>query len=131
MKNSESFGASQTLVTVNTFSQLFYVMFILPPRTPDNTLTHLVSKTFAGIGVLDFLHNGAVALYPGVAPSLTVKILTGVGFGMGTLVSDGILGSCLVYDLFSLYLGQIGDWKTLLGVYTLGAAGIVGYRAFL
>ena len=129
-QNSESFGASQTLVTLNTFGQLFYVTFMLPPRMPDNTLTHLVSKTFAGIGVLDFLHNGAVAWYPGVAPSLAVKILTGVGFGVGTLFSDGILGLCLVYDLFSLYLGQSGDWKTLLGVYTLGAAGIVGYRAF-
>jgi len=102
---------------------------MLSPRTPDNTLTHLVAKTFAGIGILGFLHNGSVALYPGVAPSLAVKILTGVGFGVGTLVSDGIMGSCLVYDLFSLYLGQSGDWKSLLGMYTLGAAGIVGYRA--
>ena len=71
---------------------------MLPPRTPDNTLTHLVAKTFAGIGAL---------------------------------ASDGIMGFCLVYDLFSLYLGQKGDWKMLLGAYTLGAAGIVGYRGLL
>lgn len=101
---------------------------LLPPRTAENTLTHLVAKTFAGIGVLDFLHNGAVALYPGVTPNMLVKVLTGVGFGLGALVSDGIMGFCLVYDLFSLYLGQRGDWKMLLGGYTLGAAGIVGYR---
>ena len=104
---------------------------MLPPRTPENTLTHFVAKTLAGIGVLDLLHNGAVALYLGVAPNTLVKALTGVGFGLGALTSDGIMGFCLVYDLVSLYLGQKGDWKMLLGAYTLGAAGIVGYRGLL
>lgn len=118
-------------MTINSLSQLFYVTTLLPPRTPENTLTHLVAKTFAGIGVLDLIHNGSVALYPGVAPNTLVKVLTGVGFGIGALASDGIMGFCLVYDLFSLYLGQQGDWKMLLGAYTLGAAGIVGYRGLL
>jgi hypothetical protein len=118
-------------VTVNTFSQLFYVAFMLPPRNPENSMTHFVAKTFAGIGVLDFLHNGAVAFYPHTAPSVAIQIATGVGFGVGALISDGILGSCLVYDLLSLYLGQSGSWKSLLGWYTLGAGGIVGYRTLL
>ena len=94
-------------------------------------MTHLVAKTFAGIGILDLIHNGAVAFYPNTPPNLAVKILTGVGFGIGTLASDGIMGFCLVYDLFSLYLGQSGDWKSLLGIYTLGAASILGYRTII
>ena len=103
---------------------------MLPPRTKDNTLTHLVAKTFAGIGILDLIHNGSVALYPGVPPNTLVKVLTGVGFGAAALASDGIMGFCLAYDLLSLFLGQSGDWKLLLGGYAAGVAGLVGYRAW-
>lgn len=59
--NKEKFGLSQLLVTINTVSHLFAVSQ-LPPITPANALTHWVAKTTAGIGILDFLDNGAVAL---------------------------------------------------------------------
>lgn len=61
----EDFVASQVLVTINTFAQLVAVA-ALPPLTPTSPmlhrLTHLVAKTFAGIGVLDFIDNAGVAL---------------------------------------------------------------------
>ncbi|KAH7916923.1 hypothetical protein BV22DRAFT_1027227 [Leucogyrophana mollusca] len=60
------FWASQALVTINTMIQLYAVFCLLGPSSPfalstSNVSTHLVAKTFAGIGVLDFLDNGAVA----------------------------------------------------------------------
>lgn len=61
----ESFTLSQLLVTINTAAQLFAVSQ-LPPLTASShpllRITHLVAKTFAGIGILDFVDNGAVAL---------------------------------------------------------------------
>ena len=59
--NNEQFTASQILVTINSFSQL-YAVATLPPYGPDTALTHWVAKTTAGIGLLDFVDNGAVAL---------------------------------------------------------------------
>lgn len=60
----ESFNASQVLVTVNTVIQLVAVA-ALPPLTPNSHrllwTTHIVAKTFAGIGILDFLDNGGIA----------------------------------------------------------------------
>ena len=48
---------------------------------------------------------------------------------MLTSTSDWIFGGCLVYDLIALAVGQRGigetGWSNLLGVYALGAAGIV------
>ena len=61
----QNFTASQVLVTINTVIQLLAVA-ALPPLRPESPmlhkLTHLVAKTFAGIGVLDFIDNGGVAL---------------------------------------------------------------------
>lgn len=91
-------------------------------------MTHVVSKTFAGIGILDFLHNSSAAFFKDQSPSLAVKALTGVGFGLGAAASDWIFGGCLVYDLVALAVGQTGNWRTLLGMYALGAAGIVTAR---
>jgi hypothetical protein len=61
------FWLSQACVAINTFAQLYAVLYLLSPTSDyamenSNTLTHLVAKTFAGIGVLDFFDNGAVAL---------------------------------------------------------------------
>ena len=56
---------SQILVSVNTAAQLFAVSR-LPALTSSSPrllfVTHLVAKTFAGVGVLDFVDNGGVAL---------------------------------------------------------------------
>ncbi len=61
----EDFVSSQVLVTINTVAQLAAVA-ALPPLSPTSPmlyrLTHLVAKTFAGVGVLDFIDNGGVVL---------------------------------------------------------------------
>lgn len=94
-------------------------------RSTSSVLTHIVSKTFAGIGVLDFLHNTSAGFFKDVAPSTTVKVLTGLGFAAGSAMSDWIFGGCLVYDLVALTVGQTGDWRKLLGAYAVGSAAIV------
>ena len=126
--NANHLGASHAFVTVNTFTQLWYITSQLPRmnrRSTASILTHVVSKTFAGIGLLDFLHNGSAAFFKDQAPSFLVKALTGVGFGLASMASDWIFGGCLVYDLVALAVGQHGDWRTLLSLYALGSAGIV------
>ena len=99
----------------------------------SSVLSHIVSKTFAGIGVLDLLHNGSVAFFNHqVTPSFLTKALTGLGFGLAGACSDWIFGGCLVYDLVALAVGQSqhgdGDWAKLLGIYAVGVAGIVGLK---
>lgn len=126
--NSERLDISQVFVAVNTFTQLYYLVARIQPLNTSSTssiLTHLVAKTFAGIGVLDFLHNGAAAFRRGEQVTSTIKVLTGVGFGAASAASDWIFGSCLVYDLIALAVGQSGSWRTLLGAYAVGSAGII------
>jgi len=98
----------------------------------SSVLTHIVVKTFAGIGVLDFLHNGSVAYFNHEAPSTIIKVGTGLGFGALASVSDWIFGGSLVYDLVALSVGQrqygnVG-WSNLLGMYAAGTAAIVGLK---
>lgn len=57
-----------------------------------------------------------------------VKVLTGVGFGLASGVSDWIFGGCLVYDLVALAVGQSGSWRMLLAAYAAGSAAIVAAR---
>ena len=129
--NSERLDISHAFVTVNTLAQLYYVIAKLQPMNTQSTssiLTHIVSKTFAGIGVLDFLHNGSVAFFKDESATTTIRVLTGVGFGLASAASDWIFGGCLVYDLIALAAGQSGSWRTLLGAYAVGSAGIVAAK---
>jgi hypothetical protein len=126
--NSSNLKLAHVFVTVNTLTQLYYMIAKLPPmdrRSTSSVLTHVVSKTFAGIGVLDFLHNGSVAFFKDQLATPAIKVLTGIGFGLAGAASDWIFGGCLVYDLVALAVGQSGDWRTLLSLYAVGAAGIV------
>ena len=95
-----------------------------------------MSKTFAGIGVLDILHNTSVAFAVDKPATSTVKLLTGLGFGLGSAMSDWIFGGCLVYDLVAMSVGQSTyaagtNWSTLLALYAAGSAVIVGAKNFL
>jgi len=129
--NSGRLDISHGFVTINTFSQLWYIVTKLRPMNTNSTssiLTHIVSKTFAGIGVLDFLHNGSAAFFKDQPATLPIKVLTGLGFGLASAASDWIFGVCLVYDLVALAVGQKGDWRTLLSVYAVGCAGLVTAR---
>ena len=110
-------------------------------RSPSNLLTHIVAKTFAGIGVLDLLHNTSAAYFVNQPPTTIVKVLTGVTFGALASApgTDWIFGGCLVYDLIGMSVGQrqwaagggVGSdkgWSMLLGAYAVGTAAIVGLR---
>ena len=65
------------------------VLHFLPMNTSTSSvLTHIVSKTFAGIGVLDFLHNSSVAYFDHQGGNTFVKVLTGMGFRAAACVSN-------------------------------------------
>jgi hypothetical protein len=130
--NASALKTANIFVLVNSFTQLYYIfgrLLSMNTRSTSSVLTHIVSKTFAGIGVLDLLHNGSVSYFDHQGPNTLVKVLTGVGFGALASMSDWIFGGCLAYDLVALAVGQRGigetGWSNLLGIYALGTAGIV------
>jgi len=129
--NSEQLKISNIFVVINSLTQLYYVFAKLPPmdtRSTSNVLTNIVSRTFAGIGVLDLVHNGSVAYFVGAPVTMTVKVVTALGFGLLSAAGDWIFGGCMVYDLVALAAGQSGSWRNLLAAYAVGAAGIVGAK---
>lgn len=129
--NNERLDISNLFVIVNSCTQLYYIAARLPQMNTKSTssvLTHIVSKTFAGIGVLDLLHNTSAAFFRNQPATLPIKILTGVGFGIGSAMSDWIFGGSLVYDLVALAVGQSGSWRAWLSMYAVGAAGIVAAK---
>lgn len=129
--NSSQLKISNVFVIINSFSQLFYVFGKLQPMNTNSAtsvLTHIVAKTFAGIGVLDFLQNGSVAYFKDVPATMTVKVVTGLGFGLLSAASDWIFGGCLVYDLVALAFGQSGSWRNLLAAYAVGSGAIVAAK---
>ncbi|KAH8899853.1 hypothetical protein GQ53DRAFT_709107 [Thozetella sp. PMI_491] len=133
--NQSQLKTSNVFVVINSLSQLFYISTQLPTMdlgSRTSVLTHIVSKTFAGIGVLDLLHNGSVAYFNHQGPSILVKALTGIGFGALAAYSDWIFGGCLVYDLIALGVGQRSygntSWGNLLFAYAGGAAAIVAAK---
>jgi len=133
--NSSRLDISNIFVTINSLSQLYYVAIAQPPMNKNSTasmLTHVVSKTFAGIGVLDLLHNTSAAYFKDQSPSLAVRVATGLGFGLMASSSDWIFGGCLVYDLIALAVGQSGrgetGWARLLGGYAVGVGALVAGR---
>ncbi|RKF64034.1 putative concanavalin a-like lectins glucanase [Erysiphe neolycopersici] len=133
--NQSDLKIANIFVLVNGFIQLYYVFGRLSPMdrsSPSSILTHLVTKTFAGIGFIDILHNSSVAYFDHQGPDTAVKIVTGVGFSALATRSDWIFGGCLVYDLIALSVGQRGigeaKWGDLLAFYALGTALIVVIR---
>ena len=129
--NTERLQISNIFVVINSLTQLYYVFARLPPMDTSSTtsvLTNIVSRTFAGIGVLDLVHNGSVAYFKDVPATMTVKVVTALGFGLLSAGSDWIFGGCMVYDLVALAMGQTGAWRNLLGAYAVGAAGIVAAK---
>lgn len=75
-------------VVINPFSQLYY---LTPPMETISTftiLTHMVSKTFAGIGALDISHNISVAYFKDQAATTSSKLSTGINFGIGAMASN-------------------------------------------
>jgi hypothetical protein len=136
--NSSHLKIANVFVLVNSFTQLYYIFARQPPLNKSSTssiLTHLVSKTFAGIGILDLLHNGSVAYFVDHPPTTAVKVVTALGFAGLASVSDWIFGGCLVYDLIALSAGQrqYGEvgWSNLLAIYAAATAGIVTVKNWI
>ena len=89
--NSNCLDTSQGFVTMNSLSQLWYIIAKLQPMNTgwiSSVLTYIVSKTFSGIGVLDFLHNGSAAFFRNQPAPLPIKVVTEVGFGLARAISD-------------------------------------------
>ena len=136
--NSSNLKVSNAFVIINSLTQLYYIMAKIGTMDTSSTssiLTHIVAKTFAGIGVIDLLHNGSVAYFDHqTVPSMLTKVLTGVGFGLASASSDWIFGGCMVYNLVALTVGQTlygqASWGQLLGVYAIGSAAIVGLKNY-
>ncbi|KZP27644.1 hypothetical protein FIBSPDRAFT_853507 [Athelia psychrophila] len=132
----ENFWASQTLVVINSTVQLYAVLSLLSPSSPfristQNWKTHLVANTFAGVGVLDFIDNGGVALKLKGPPSATVQAATVAAFLVLHLVSraspDPTFTLCLAYDVLGLWAGHPGEgsWRWILA----GLAAVLGVGA--
>ncbi|THW11771.1 hypothetical protein D6D23_10357 [Aureobasidium pullulans] len=135
--NSQNLKLSNVFVVINSLSQLYFIFTKLGPMNTSSTssiLTHINAKTFAGIGVLDFVHNLSVAYYKDVLPTTAIKVVTGAGFAGLAAYSDWIFGGCLVYDLVALSVGQAQlnnpDWSKMLGGFAVATAGIVGLRNY-
>ncbi|KIP03630.1 hypothetical protein PHLGIDRAFT_94545 [Phlebiopsis gigantea 11061_1 CR5-6] len=135
----EGFNMSQILVTANTALQLFAVSR-LPPLTASSPpllwATHLVAKTTAGIGIMDFVDNGGVALRTVAPPSVTAQAFTYLAFPALAAASGPIFGSTLVYDLIAMYVGQrsvvgAGSWSAGLGWTALATGSIVAVKSLM
>ncbi|KAK8089017.1 hypothetical protein PG997_003978 [Apiospora hydei] len=133
--NHSDLKTANDFVIVNSCLQLYYVFTRLGPMdlaSWTSVLTHVVSKMFAGNGLLDILHNSSAAYAVGQAPNTAVKVLTGLGFAALASCSDWIFGGCLAYDLIALWVGQrvYGNvaWSNLLGGYVSIVAGLVVVR---
>lgn len=110
--NAERLNIFHLFVVINLFSQLYFLVARFGPmntKSISSVLTHLTAKTFADIGVLDFLHNDSVAFFKNQSPFTTVKALIDVGFGLSSVASDWIFGACLVYNLVALAVDQSGS----------------------
>lgn len=129
--NAENMWAAQACVTVNSLAQLYFYYY-KSSSSPAAKWTRWNVTTFAGIGVLDFLHNGGIALFPRTPPSPLVKLLTPVFFGALALTSDKLMGACLAYDLAAIALGawkfgidgREGNWPVLLAGYSVATLGL-------
>ncbi|KIL00804.1 hypothetical protein PAXRUDRAFT_129036, partial [Paxillus rubicundulus Ve08.2h10] len=104
------------MVSANTFIQFYAVYYLLgtfSPFAPSkyNVSTHLVAKTLAGIAVLDFIDEGAVAAARVFGPpSVPVQTLTVILFTLlvcshqsGVVVS----GLCIFYDVLAMAAGLL------------------------
>lgn len=132
--NNEHLGLSDVFVNINSVSQLYFVFAVLAPIDQLNKLTHIVSKMFAGIGVLDVFDNASSAFlnyqFNDFQPGLVTYILTilaAVGLGF---VSDPIFGACVVYCWLGLFAGQLGQgwWSLILFLSAGVTAALVVFR---
>lgn len=132
--NNEHLGISDIFVNINSAAQVYFVFAVLSPISAENTLTHVVSKMFAGIGLLDVVDNASSAFlnygFNDFHPGLVTYILTLLAAaGLGA-ISDPIFGACVVYCWLGLFAGQLGEglWAFVLLISAGVTAAIVVVR---
>jgi len=139
--NSSSLKLSNAFVAVNTLAQLYYVCAVMPSDTSVNgtetRATRWVAQTFAGIGILDLLHNSSVAYFRNVSPNLVTQILTPIAFAASSLISTPLMNACIAYDALGIFLGQrnynVGGqgWTNLIGGTAVGCAAILAGKLIM
>jgi len=114
-----------TLFALFNFVVHIHPLVTLPLATRGNLSTQLVAKTFGGIVILLFLDTAGVALGIHTPPSVLVKALFGVFFGLAVLTTDPLFGACLVYDLVALWFNQRHAWRGDLFWMVMAAGAVV------
>lgn len=132
-------------VILNTAWGLYWTFLRRVPNasTWQQKLTNIIGITFAGIGVLDLLHNGSIAWAPATAPSALVKVATVVGLPLLAYAGPPLFGACIAYDLVGVAIGQrqlagkaldgLGGgggqgWSMLVGFTAVLAAAATGFK---
>jgi hypothetical protein len=90
-------------------------------------------------------HNLTAAYFTSMAPNTIVKVATSIAAPLTALTSPLLFGACIAYDLIGIAVGQHSlaskalagfgggggeGWARLVGGLGLGAAGIIGARAY-
>ena len=129
--NAELLKISDLFVIIYAVATAYYMLFGLQSMDTSSTtsiLTNVVCRLFAGLGILDILHNTSIAYFKDAAPSIWVIAFTIVWFGGFAAIGDWIFGGCLTYDLLALAAGQHGGWRWILVAYAGVTASIVAAK---
>jgi len=122
---------------INSLSRILY-MLRYGMRLPTFNLTLLVAASTTGIGILDLLHNGALAFssaglrhpLPNVR-NLTSTLLT-IGTAGGALLSPSLpLAASLVFDAAALFFAAGKEWISAFRTNLTCSGAIFAYRMFV
>ncbi|KAI5453147.1 hypothetical protein NCC49_006175 [Naganishia albida] len=127
VRNSEKLKTADWFVIVNTLQSLYWVYFrrAINPTTYQEKMTNAVAISFAGVGILDFLHNTSIAYFPRQPPSFAVKAATVIGFPLLAWFSPALMGCTLIYDQVGIAIGQYQLSTKTVGSY--GGGGGAGW----
>lgn len=143
--NSERLQFADLFVIVNTLQSLYWVYTkrAANPNTWQEKIANAVGYSFAGIGVLDFLHNTSIGFFPRQAPSTLVKALALVGFPLASILSPVAMGLSFLYVQLAITIGQYQlankafdnmgggggfGWAQMMGLGAVVTATAVGLR---
>jgi len=143
--NAERLQLADLFVIVNTLQSLYWVYAKRAPRpnTWQQKLANAVGVSFAGIGVLDFLHNTSIGFFTRQSPSTAVKWSALLGFPIASYLSPVSMGLSFVYNQVAIALGQWSlasgsldgfgggggyEWAKMMGLGAVATAAVVGLR---
>lgn len=143
--NAEKLKLADMFVIVNTAITLYWVYARRAPRpnTWQQKLANAVGVSFAGIGVMDFLQNTAMAFYTRQPPSELVKWATVIGFPLASLLSPVSMGLSFIFCQTAITIGQYQlanrsldgfgggggfGWAKMLGLGAIATAAATGLK---